>query len=319
MRVVTTTTVAEEHMKGRRPRKQHMMREETDPRSARCKSSISSLLLSTFSNNNNDGRKKSNFSAAGTLRGLGCTAGASQEVSVPAVIRSSAEWEGKKVRKKKHKGKGGGGVDFQHVSCSSRPKIDVHKINQRQAQVHAYSSSCLGRRSLSVNPETISLLDTHPTHLFTPPSASSHAYYRHLPDPHPHPQIMMLEGGGTSILMAGRGRLTTHDDQFRDWRLDVDNMSYEQLLELGDRIGHVNTGLKENEMGGNITYTKLQISDDQADKTCTICQEEYEAGDELGRLHCDHTYHFHCIKQWVAHKNFCPVCKQQVLPRNANN
>ncbi|MED6156004.1 hypothetical protein PIB30_010936 [Stylosanthes scabra] len=305
MRVVTTTTetattvtVAEQHMKWRRPRNHRMITEETDPSPPRCKSTISSLLLSTFSNNNNDGgsqsRKKSNFSAAATFRGLGCT----------AVIRSSAEWEGKKVRKKKHKrsskGGGGGGVDFEDVWCgaplsccsSSRPKIDVQKMNERERQ---RSSSCLGRRS--VNPETISLLDhTHPTD----------AYYPH--------QIMMLQEGA-SMLMGARGRLTTHD-QFRDWRLDVDNMSYEQLLELGDRIGHVSTGLKENEMAANITKTKLQVSDDQVDKTCTICQEEYEAEDQLGSLHCDHTYHFQCIKQWVAHKNFCPVCKQQVLPRN---
>ncbi|KAL1365915.1 hypothetical protein HN51_013864 [Arachis hypogaea] len=360
MRVVTTeapTTVAE-HIKWRRPRNQlsqrnHIIAEETDPRpqiqSTRCKSTISSLLLSTFSNNStssNDGgsqsRKKSNFSAAATLRGLGCTAGAPQEVSVPAVIRSAAEWEGKKVRKKKHKRSSKGScsnngvdVDFQDVWCgtahgigfsadcvvgtsrknassSSRPKIDVHKINHRQR-----SSSCLGRRSL--NPETISLLDTDPSDVFTPRSASEFfgpaAYYRHLPDPSTDafPEIMMLQGG---IIMGSR---YSHD-QFRDLRLDVDNMSYEQLLELGERIGYVNTGLKENEMGANIRKTKLQILDDasnhQVDKTCTICQEEYEAADELGRLHCEHSYHFHCIKQWVAHKNFCPVCKQQVVARN---
>ncbi|KAJ4848596.1 hypothetical protein Tsubulata_020265 [Turnera subulata] len=31
-------------------------------------------------------------------------------------------------------------------------------------------------------------------------------------------------------------------DQYRDMRLDVDRMSYEELLALGDRIGNVNTG-----------------------------------------------------------------------------
>jgi len=45
-------------------------------------------------------------------------------------------------------------------------------------------------------------------------------------------------------------------------------------------------------------------------------QEEYEAGDELGRLNCEHSYHFQCIKQWVSQKNFCPVCKQQVAARH---
>lgn len=45
-------------------------------------------------------------------------------------------------------------------------------------------------------------------------------------------------------------------------------------------------------------------------------QEEFEADDEVGRLKCDHLYHFECIQKWVAHKNFCPVCKEQVAARH---
>nr|DAD18113.1 TPA_asm: hypothetical protein HUJ06_019576 [Nelumbo nucifera] len=32
------------------------------------------------------------------------------------------------------------------------------------------------------------------------------------------------------------------------WRLDVDNMTYEELLELGGKIGYVNTSLREDEI-----------------------------------------------------------------------
>ncbi|KAL2342389.1 hypothetical protein Fmac_003674 [Flemingia macrophylla] len=359
MPVATNTTTVAEHIKGRRPRNQfHNPISETDSntqiQSTRGKCTISSLLLSTFSNNNNDtptinggaqSRKKSNFSAS-TLRGLGCTAGAAQQVSVPAVIRSSADWQGKKTRKKKHKrsssknkafhggvleGSNPGCVDFQDVWCgpgigfsadaaasvdcvvarknvSARGKIDLDKISHRER------SSYVGRRT-----ETFTFLDTE-SDIFTPRSASDSygtaPYYRHVRDPSSDgfAEIMMLQG---SLLMGGQ---LNSQDHFRDWRLDVDNMSYEQLLELGERIGHVNTGLKEDEMGRNIRKTRLQFWDDtlkhQIDKECSICQEEYEAGDELGSLNCEHSYHFQCIKQWVAHKNFCPVCKQQVAARH---
>lgn len=114
--------VITEHMKWRKPRnKLRNPISETESsqqisstiQSTNCKSTISSFL-STFSNttsnetthssgNNNRNKKNSNFSAASTFRGLGCTAGASQEVSVPAVIRSSADWQGKKNRMKKHR------------------------------------------------------------------------------------------------------------------------------------------------------------------------------------------------------------------------
>ncbi|KAJ7535291.1 hypothetical protein O6H91_12G026400 [Diphasiastrum complanatum] len=38
-------------------------------------------------------------------------------------------------------------------------------------------------------------------------------------------------------------------------------------------------------------------------------QEEYEEGDDLGRLECGHSYHAVCVKQWLVQKNQCPVCK----------
>ncbi|OMO49455.1 hypothetical protein COLO4_38531, partial [Corchorus olitorius] len=95
----SSSTIAE-HLKLRRqPRNQINITEETDPnpvpeipsviQSTRSKSSISSLLLSTFSSNNNETstnlqpstntRKKANPFSQSSLRGLGCTASASQQ------------------------------------------------------------------------------------------------------------------------------------------------------------------------------------------------------------------------------------------------
>ncbi|GMP33001.1 hypothetical protein CsSME_00006512 [Camellia sinensis var. sinensis] len=81
---------------------------------------------------------------------------------------------------------------------------------------------------------------------------------------------MMLQ---SSLMMGGR---SDGFDRYRDWRLDVDNMSYEELLELGDRIGHVNTGLKEDEIVHCLRKTKLldnlwsQFS--EIEWKCSICQ-----------------------------------------------
>ncbi|XP_022137196.1 uncharacterized protein LOC111008721 isoform X2 [Momordica charantia] len=371
MPVVTQTTTVGEHIKLRRPRG-HLSQpiSESDPnpsipsiiQSTRCKSTISSLLLSTFSNSGATeslpsssvtNRKKSNFSSA-TFRGLGCTASASQQVSVPAVIRTSADWQKKKTRKKKQKssknktqqGIGDGTyfhpnsnfnsascLDAQDVWCgpgigfspdaaasvdcvvarrhaSGRGKIDVEKMSQRER-------SCLGRRT--VNPETLLFLDSD-SDLPTARSleVSRSRYYRHVRHPSPDglAEIMMFQ---SSLLMGGR--FDTHD-QFRELRLDVDNMSYEELLELGERIGHVSTGLKEDEIGKCIRKMKPFIVNElashllsQVDRKCSICQEDYEVDDEMGKLECGHSYHIHCIKQWLAQKNMCPVCKTAVVGR----
>ncbi|XWS48315.1 hypothetical protein CRYUN_Cryun13aG0065000 [Craigia yunnanensis] len=116
----SSTTIAE-HLKFIRTTRNQINITETDPnpvpeipsviQSTRSKSSISSIFLSTFSSTNNETtttlqhstntKKKTNPFSQSTLRGLGCTASASQQVSVPAMIRTSGDWEAKKVKKKK--------------------------------------------------------------------------------------------------------------------------------------------------------------------------------------------------------------------------
>ncbi|CAA7410357.1 unnamed protein product [Spirodela intermedia] len=123
-------------------------------------------------------------------------------------------------------------------------------------------------------------------------------------------EIMMLQ---SRLLLGGMDIY----DQYQDLRLDVDNMSYEELLELGDKIGYVSTGLREEEIFQCLRKTRQSVfggppvgpNHRAVEKTCSICQEEYEAGDELGKLPCGHCYHMLCIRQWLLHKNACPVCK----------
>lgn len=98
-----TTTMAE-HIRVRRPRNE-INTESSDPaifpsvnQSTRSKPST---IASLFNPNSNSSKKKLN----NTFRGLGCTAAAAQQVSLPAVIRSSADWDGKNVKKKKKKQK----------------------------------------------------------------------------------------------------------------------------------------------------------------------------------------------------------------------
>ncbi|XP_071916711.1 uncharacterized protein [Coffea arabica] len=108
-------------------------------------------------------------------------------------------------------------------------------------------------------------------------------------------------------------------DQHRDMRLDIDNMSYEELLALEERMGTVSTALSEEAFAKCITKSMYQTatvdveasgcSEDEADIKCSICQEEYAVGDEIGKLGCEHGYHVACIQQWLRLKNWCPICK----------
>ncbi|XP_057794456.1 probable E3 ubiquitin-protein ligase RHG1A isoform X2 [Salvia miltiorrhiza] len=101
-------------------------------------------------------------------------------------------------------------------------------------------------------------------------------------------------------------------DRHRDMRLDVDNMSYEELLALEERIGNVCTGLTEEAVTSRLKRRKYVASkaDNPAEtEPCSICREEYNNGEDLGALECGHDFHADCIKQWLMHKNLCPICK----------
>ncbi|XP_062225235.1 probable E3 ubiquitin-protein ligase HIP1 [Phragmites australis] len=106
-------------------------------------------------------------------------------------------------------------------------------------------------------------------------------------------------------------------DRHRDMRLDVDNMSYEELLALGERIGYVNTGLSEEKIMKGLKQWKYFCMPLEESATgvepCCICQENYVDGEDMGRLDCSHDFHTSCIKQWLVIKNVCPICKKTAL------
>ncbi|CAN1338513.1 E3 ubiquitin-protein ligase MBR1 [Linum perenne] len=115
--------------------------------------------------------------------------------------------------------------------------------------------------------------------------------------------LMMFDG---SYLYGSRNM----SDQYGDMRLDIDNMSYEELLALGDSIGNVNTGLSGNVVSECLLEKKHSISDKNVQVSCAICLEEYKKTSRKGKLKkCGHEYHIGCIKKWLSMKNSCPICK----------
>ncbi|KAK4392171.1 E3 ubiquitin-protein ligase MBR1 [Sesamum angolense] len=103
-------------------------------------------------------------------------------------------------------------------------------------------------------------------------------------------------------------------DLHREMRLDVDNMSYEELLVLGERIGSVSTGLSDGLISKCLTESIYCSSDQsQDDGKCVICLEEYKNMDDVGTLKCGHDFHVGCIRKWLSMKNLCPICKATAM------
>ncbi|KAG6746834.1 hypothetical protein POTOM_049204 [Populus tomentosa] len=394
----STATIADQ-IKLRKHRELQPISTETDPnphisRTSKSNTIISSLFHSHFTATPPDQTMKK----GATFRGLGCTAGAAQQVSVPAVIRSSGGWEGKRVKKKKghqkrkkeslklssdnnnnsNNSNGDGDLSgdgtlgncmvMQDVWCG--PGIGFSGADAVVGSVDCVRP-CLTRRA-AVNPETPSFLDTDPAFVTSRPEIEVFGtrYYRHIRHPSPDGParcadcsedlfivcpafkivLFILGGWGIDLrsakminmegilsaalsLVTSTGKLQMmmlpnsfimggRLDRFSNWRLDIDHMTYEQLLELGDRIGYVNTGLKEDEISSCVKKINPSIIKElpshlpmTLEKKCSICQDEFEEADELGKLDCGHGFHIQCIKKWLAQKNTCPVCKTEPVAR----
>ncbi|WJZ91984.1 hypothetical protein VitviT2T_011017 [Vitis vinifera] len=140
---------------------------------------------------------------------------------------------------------------------------------------------------------------------------------------------MRLQGSGGTIQYQSHIRVPGHwwlfgvicqpedeDDEDDEMHLDIDSMSYEELLALGEHIGSVSTGLSEEVIMAKMEQWKYSCSKTGSSvdaEICCICQEEYADDDGVGNLDCGHVYHVACIKEWLAQKNSCPICKNTAL------
>ena len=91
---------------------------------------------------------------------------------------------------------------------------------------------------------------------------------------------------------------------------NVDNMTYEELLELEERIGKVSNGLTEEEIKKlkHEKFIKYKYLDDK----CIICQYNFKELESIVVLSCKHCFHFSCLKPWITKEHYCPLCKTNI-------
>ena len=91
---------------------------------------------------------------------------------------------------------------------------------------------------------------------------------------------------------------------------NVDNMSYEELLALEERMGNVSKGLTKEIIDKlpREKFAKNKFSDDK----CIICQYEFKNYEKLIVLPCKHCFHPDCIEEWLKNQKVCPYCKVEV-------
>ena len=91
---------------------------------------------------------------------------------------------------------------------------------------------------------------------------------------------------------------------------NVDEMTYEQLLELEEQMGSVSNGLTEEEIK-NLKHEKF-IKNKYLEDKCIICQYNFMELESIVGLSCKHCFHFACLKPWIEKQHYCPLCKSNI-------
>lgn len=98
--------------------------------------------------------------------------------------------------------------------------------------------------------------------------------------------------------------------------VDPDNMTYEELLELGEVVGSQSRGLSQEAIA-LLPVSKVKCGffwrKKSKNERCVICQMEYKRGERQITLPCKHIYHAGCGSQWLSINKACPICYKEVL------
>uniref|UniRef100_U5EX68 Putative ring finger protein 11 sid n=1 Tax=Corethrella appendiculata TaxID=1370023 RepID=U5EX68_9DIPT len=79
-----------------------------------------------------------------------------------------------------------------------------------------------------------------------------------------------------------------------------ENLSEEEQIKIAKRIGLI----QHLPMGVYDGCKKV--------RECVICMIEFLVGDNIRYLPCMHTYHVHCIDDWLVRNLTCPTCMEPV-------
>jgi hypothetical protein len=159
---------------------------------------------------------------------------------------------------------------------------------------------------------------------------------------HGQPRIIFRSNFG-----FGNNNALFEDDNDVEEGVDIDNMDYEQLLALQERLGFVrqpNQGASEQAINQLPTskfkadqkssskpaaekknavpkqsdseskqQSKTAAKDkDETEKSCCICLSTFQEGDEIRSLPCFHYFHKDEIDTWLKTNDKCPICKYRI-------
>ncbi|MCL7032054.1 hypothetical protein MKW94_023940 [Papaver nudicaule] len=78
------------------------------------------------------------------------------------------------------------------------------------------------------------------------------------------------------------------------------------------RIRAVDQGLDRKVLDTFPVFVHPDVKNKRSVRDCAVCLGEFEDGDVLRLLSCDHVYHTDCIGKWLVSNSTCPLCRSEL-------
>ena len=88
-------------------------------------------------------------------------------------------------------------------------------------------------------------------------------------------------------------------------------ISPNQIPQAGQQM-RAGATLEEIEAASEVVVYEDGMFEAVEDAKCVVCLSDYELGDELRKLHCNHMFHVDCVDHWLQRKPTCPLCVQSI-------
>ncbi|KAL3850114.1 hypothetical protein ACJIZ3_011996 [Penstemon smallii] len=214
-----------------------------------------------------------------------------------------------------------GGLTYDHVNYI------FSDANYVQENAYPATNTSLYKFAVS-EPESFSYYEYGHDYVVNSQIRGTDEYSRHLESPalvvddqatvsHAHQERNSLSASDTGPLQCPRNQPDARDYAVT-WQdsVDPDNMTYEELLELGDAVGTQSRGLSQDQIA-LLPTSKFKCSLFSRKKIrgerCVICQMEYKRSDKRMTLPCNHVYHTGCGNRWLSINKACPICYKEVI------
>ena len=121
--------------------------------------------------------------------------------------------------------------------------------------------------------------------------------------------VFLLYVLGISLLF-----INTYKTIYYNTRIRIHRQNELERLERSNRLHRlVMTNIPRYVVIKNIKIKEYTLNEEKHDnERCPICLEDFNIGEILNELICNHFYHKNCINNWIKSNNNCPICRSSI-------